>query len=193
MNKVIVKIDGVEYPMVGDKSEQHMISVAKFVDDEMQNVKEAGPKLSTTQIAIVTALNVMDKLVEGSSENDQLVKENEELKKKVGSSDGELKLEIKKLQLDLHAKSKENEKLISQIKELNEKIEAQQTEIAKKDSQIKYFEDELNTFKSKIEEMNSELETANERANVAENLASEFQNKAYKVQLEKTELEMSLR
>ena len=36
MNKVIVKINGSEYPMVGEKSEEHMIKVAKYVDQEMR-------------------------------------------------------------------------------------------------------------------------------------------------------------
>ena len=31
MNKVIVKINGSEYPMVGEKSEQHMINVAHML------------------------------------------------------------------------------------------------------------------------------------------------------------------
>ena len=35
MNKVIVKINGSEYPMVGEKSEQHMLNVARFVDEEI--------------------------------------------------------------------------------------------------------------------------------------------------------------
>ena len=193
MNKVIVTIDGVEYPMVGDKSEQHMISVAKFVDDEMKTIKESNSKLSTAKIAILTALNIMDKLVEGSNENDQLSKENEELKKKVGSSDGELKLEIKKFQLDLHAKSKEKETLLTQIEELNKKIESQNTEISKLKEKVESFKDETEKFKSQIEELKSEAESANERAKAAEETASEFQNRAYKVQLEKTELEMRLR
>lgn len=193
MNKVIVTIDGVEYPMVGDKPEQHMISVAKFVDDEMKAIKEANSKLSTAKIAILTALNIMDKLVEGSNENDQLIKENEELKKKVGSSNGELKLEIKKLQLDLNVKSKEKETLLGQIEELNKKIEYQNMEISNLNEKLESFKGETESFKSQIEELKTETENAKKRAKEAEETASEFQNRAYKVQLEKTELEMRLR
>ena len=46
MNKVTVKIHGAEYPMVGEKSEKHMISVAAFVDTEMNKIGEANKRLS---------------------------------------------------------------------------------------------------------------------------------------------------
>ena len=38
MNKVIVKINGSEYPMVGEKSEQHMLNVARYVDEEIKRI-----------------------------------------------------------------------------------------------------------------------------------------------------------
>lgn len=38
MNKVMVKIYGVEYLMVGDKLEKFMISIVDFVDKEMDKI-----------------------------------------------------------------------------------------------------------------------------------------------------------
>ena len=40
MNKVIVKINGSEYPMVGEKSEQHMLNVARYVDEEIKRISD---------------------------------------------------------------------------------------------------------------------------------------------------------
>ena len=85
MNKVIVKINGSEYPMVGPKSEEHMLKVAKYVDQEIRKNNEANPKLSTSVAAILSAVNIADVLFECGEENDELSKENEELKKKVGT------------------------------------------------------------------------------------------------------------
>lgn len=189
MNKVMVKINGAEYPMVGDKSEQHMIAVASYVDKEMSKVIEANPKLSTVVSAIVTAVNITDILFECSEENEKLAKENDELSKKVGSSDGELKLEIRKLQLELQSKAKEHGEYEIKIEELNKLVETQKQEIAALGSKTESSKDELDSYKAQIEELKTLIDEANERARVAESLASEFQNKAYKVQLEKTELE----
>lgn len=189
MNKVMVKINGAEYPMVGDKSEQHMIAVASYVDKEMSKVISANPKLSTSVSAIVTAVNITDILFECSESNDELAKENEELRKKVGSSDDEMKLEIRKLQLDLQGKAKEHFEYEKKIEELNKIIESQRQEIATLGNKKESSKKELEFYKTQIEELKISVDEANEKAKIAESLASEFQNKAYKVQLEKTELE----
>ena len=62
MNKVIVKINGSEYPMVGEKSEQHMLNVARYVDEEIKRISEANPKLSTSVLAILSAVNIANEL-----------------------------------------------------------------------------------------------------------------------------------
>lgn len=193
MNKVIVTIDGVEYPMVSEKSERHMISVAKYVDDELKPIKDANSKLSTTKIAILTALNIMDKLIEGSNENDRLIKLNNELKTKVESSNGELKSEIKNLKVDLDKQSKEIENLLNQIDTLNGEIKTKDVDIKTLNEKLQSYEEEKESFKSQIDNLKLELESANKRAKEAEEVSIEFQNRAYKVQLEKTELEMSIR
>ena len=115
MNKVIVKINGSEYPMVGEKSEQHMLNVARYVDEEIKRISEANPKLSTSVLAILSAVNIANELFECGEENDKLSKENEELNKKVGTGEEELKLEMKKLQLSLQGKAKEEEDLKTKI------------------------------------------------------------------------------
>ncbi|OJT88328.1 cell division protein ZapA, partial [Clostridioides difficile] len=66
MNKVMVKIHGAEYPMVGDKSEKFMISIADFVDKEMDKItRQNNPKIELIKLtAILTALNISDLLFE---------------------------------------------------------------------------------------------------------------------------------
>ncbi|MEG1141678.1 MAG: cell division protein ZapA [Clostridia bacterium] len=189
MNKVMVKINGSEYPMVGDKSEQHMMAVASYVDKEMSKVIESNPRLSSSVSAIVTAVNITDILFECSESNDELVNENEELRKKVGSTDEELKLEIRKLQLKLQSKDIEKVDSEEKIEKLAKLLESQKSEILELENKVESSKEQLNSYKTQIEELKAEYEEADERAKIAESLASEFQNKAYKVQLEKTELE----
>ena len=186
MNKVIVKINGSEYPMVGEKSEQHMLNVARYVDEEIKRISEANPKLSTSVLAILSAVNIANELFECGEENDKLSKENEELNKKVGTGEEELKLEMKKLQLSLQGKAKEEEDLKTKIDELNKLIEEQESDIQSKDKQIEEYKVEVNELKDLTK-------IAEEKARVAEQMSSKFQNDAYRVQLEKIEIENELK
>ena len=183
MNKVIVKINGSEYPMVGEKSEQHMLNVARYVDEEIKRISEANPKLSTSVLAILSAVNIANELFECGEENDKLSKENEELNKKVGTGEEELKLEMKKLQLSLQGKAKEEEDLKTKIDELNKLIEEQKSKIFKLESDIQ----------SKDKQLKDLTKIAEEKARVAEQMSSKFQNDAYRVQLEKIEIENELK
>ena len=178
MNKVMVRINGSEYPMVGEKPERHMLSVASYVDKELSKSMEKNPKLSTSVAAILTALNIADVFFECSDSNEELIKENEELKQKVGLSDGEFKLEIKKLQLMLQSREKEEQEYKDQIKALKNELES-----------YKENNKDLEHHKAEIEELKKQVELSEEKATIAEKLSSKFQNDAYKVQLEKIEIE----
>lgn len=193
MNKVMVKIHGAEYPMVGEKSEQHMLSVAKYVDEEMTKVTQTNPRLSLSVAAIVTAVNITDFLFECSEDFEKASKENEELKKKLESPNEELEVELEELKLELEIKEQEAQESIAKIEELNNTIQVQKSEIESLSSCTQGSKSELESYKSEIEELKLQLEEANERAKIAESLSSEFQNKAYQVQLKYTELENELK
>ncbi|MGL6107299.1 cell division protein ZapA [Romboutsia sp.] len=189
MNKVMVRINGAEYPMVGEKSERHMLSVASYVDKELTKIIESNSKLSSSMAAILAAINIADIFFECSDSNEELMKENEDLKKKVGLSDGESKLEIKKLQLLLQDREKEEANYKTKMEELNKEIESQKSKIIELEKAAQGSNEELENYKSQIEELKKDLSNAEEKANIAEQLTSKFQNDAYKVQLEKIELE----
>ena len=180
MNKVIVKINGSEYPMVGEKSEQHMLNVARYVDEEIKRISEANPKLSTSVLAILSAVNIANELFE-------------ELNKKVGTGEEELKLEMKKLQLSLQGKAKEEEDLKTKIDELNKLIEEQKSKIFKLESDIQSKDKQIEEYKVEVNELKDLTKIAEEKARVAEQMSSKFQNDAYRVQLEKIEIENELK
>ncbi|MGL4797718.1 MAG: cell division protein ZapA [Paraclostridium sp.] len=181
MNKVIVKIHGSEYPMVSEKSKDYMIKIAHYVDEEMTRIFEANKMLSTSQVAILSALTVTDLLFECSEENDKLTKENEELTKKANIPDQEIQLEMRKMKLEINNKSEE-------ITKMKEQIESLKAELENKNSELEIVE----KFKSEIEELNNTISEANERTEIAEKLASDFQNKLYDLQLKNIELEQEL-
>ena len=173
MNKVIVKINGSEYPMVGEKSEQHMLNVARYVDEEIKRISEANPKLSTSVLAILSAVNIANELFECGEENE--------------------KLEMKKLQLSLQGKAKEEEDLKTKIDELNKLIEEQKSKIFKLESDIQSKDKQIEEYKVEVNELKDLTKIAEEKARVAEQMSSKFQNDAYRVQLEKIEIENELK
>ena len=193
MNKVIVKINGSEYPMVGPKSEEHMLRVAKYVDQEIRKITTANPKLSTSSASILSAINIADVFFECCDENEELLKENEELNKKVGTGEEELKLEMKKLELSLQGKAKSEEDLKRKIDELNKLIEEQKSKISKLENDIQSKDKQIKEYKVEVDELKDLTKIAEEKARVAEQMSSKFQNDAYRVQLEKIEIENELK
>lgn len=181
MNKVTVKIHGSDYPMVSEKSKEHMIKIANYVDEEMSRIFEANKMLSTSQVAILSALTVTDLLFECSEENDKLAKENSELTKKINIPDQEIQLQMKKMKLEINNKNEE-------IRKIKEEIASLKSELENKNSELEIVE----KFKSEIEELNKTISDANEKTQVAEKLASDFQNKLYDLQLKNIELEQEL-
>lgn len=193
INKVTVKINGSDYSIVGPKSEEHMLKVAKYVDQEIRKITTANPKLSISSASILSAVNIANELFECGEENDDLFKENEELKKKVGTGEEELKLEIRKLELSLQGKTKSEEDLKNKIDELNKLIEEQKSTISKLESDIESKDKQIETYKVEVDELKDLTNIAEEKARVAEQMSSKFQNDAYRVQLEKIEIENELK
>ena len=72
MNKVVVRILGSEYNIVGKNPEQ-MKSVARYVDEEMNKIREGNPKLSSLTTTIVACLNIADELFD-CAQNDLIIR-----------------------------------------------------------------------------------------------------------------------
>lgn len=193
INKVTVTINGSDYPMVGEKSEKHMLKVARYVDEEMKKITNVNPKLSTSDVAILSAINIADVFFECCEENEELVKENEELNKKVGTGEEEIKLEMRKLELSLQGKVKAEEDLNAKIEDLNKLIEEQKSKISNLECSIESKDKEIENYKNQNDELKTLAESFEEKAKIAEQLSSKFQNDAYRVQLEKIEIENELK
>lgn len=174
--------------MVGDKSEAFMTKVAGFVDEEMTKITDSNSRLSLSEASILTALNITELLFECSGSNDELTKENEELKKKVVTPDEGVQQKMSELEEMLKSKDKEILDNKTAIEELNKIIEAQKNEILNLSNDAKKSQEQVDIYKLEAEELSSKMDEANEKAEVAEKLASEFQNKAYDLQLKYTEL-----
>jgi len=63
VNRVAVRINGEEYQVRGDEPPQHMQALAARLDTRMRELSRANPRLGTSQVAVLVALNTMNDLV----------------------------------------------------------------------------------------------------------------------------------
>ena len=62
-NKVSVKIYGQEYVISGEKTREHIVKVAAYVDNRMHEIANAAPSCSVTDLAVLSAVILQMKLL----------------------------------------------------------------------------------------------------------------------------------
>ena len=70
--EVEVNILGNKYSFLTDRDINEAIRIAMYVDEEAARIKEEDPYSSETTIAILTALNIADKLFTIASDLEEL-------------------------------------------------------------------------------------------------------------------------
>lgn len=85
MNKVVIRIAGKDYTLVGTESDEYIQKVGLYIDKKMNEILMRNNRLSTSLAAVLTAINVADDLFK-SRETEQLLRKknqevNEELEK----------------------------------------------------------------------------------------------------------------
>ncbi|MGS0764794.1 cell division protein ZapA [Syntrophomonas curvata] len=81
VNRVTVTIFNEEYVVKGEENPEYMEMLAGFVDRRMKMIQQRNPNLSSTKVAVLTALNLADELNKLQEDYDELVKNLEEEKK----------------------------------------------------------------------------------------------------------------
>lgn len=70
-NKVVVRILGEEYPIVGAADPAYISRVADLVDTRMQEIARQSRTQARDKIAILTAMSLASELLEQSGQVDQ--------------------------------------------------------------------------------------------------------------------------
>lgn len=79
--RTTVSIHNRKYTIVGKEPAHHVRMVASLVDQKMKEIQEANPRLDTSQLAVLTAVNTMNdflKLEETHSHLQQLLEKDED-------------------------------------------------------------------------------------------------------------------
>jgi len=72
-NTVVVNIFGTEYPIRAEADAEYIREVALYVDAKMKEVANSVPLRSTTKVAILAALNVVDELFKERTERETML------------------------------------------------------------------------------------------------------------------------
>lgn len=81
VNKVTVTIYNEDYIVKGTEKPDYIEMLASYVDRRMRMVQQRNVNLSTSKVAVLTALNLADELNKLQEDYDELVKNLEEERK----------------------------------------------------------------------------------------------------------------
>lgn len=81
INKVSTSIFNEEYVIKGEEEPDYIQMLASYVDRRMRMIYQRNPNLSTSKVAVLTALNLADELNKLQEDYDELVRAMEEERK----------------------------------------------------------------------------------------------------------------
>ncbi len=70
--RVTARIMGEDYTIRGRSPQEHIERIARYVDEKMIQISEAYPKLGTSRVAVLAAINMADELFKIREQYEQL-------------------------------------------------------------------------------------------------------------------------
>lgn len=168
MNRVTIKINGVEYNLKGRENEEYLVKVANYVDSKVKDIQNASKGLSSTAVATLASLNIADELFKADIEIESLLKKNTSLEERNNT----LKERIKELKDAIEERDFNNLRIIEELKdkikslEENQNAEVLKDELNIKEKEIIEFKETLELkekyYINKIESLNEEYKVLSE-------------------------------
>lgn len=174
-NKVSVKIYGQEYVISGQKTREHIVKVAAYVDNRMHEIAAAAPSCSVTDLAVLSAVNIADETFDSKDEVEELKKLNVQLEKDAQHY-VQLWDEAKKTSLQY---KDEKQGITSQIDDLKAQLEEKRQEI---EDMRKAEEETLAALKAECQKVLAEAEAQ----------CKELENSFFDLQMENLQLKKEL-
>ena len=104
LNKIKLNIAGSSYTINSMDPEEHVLAIAKTLDQDMKNVLEQSPTASVTAAAVLCAMTYLDKLEKNSKGADNMrlqIKQYLEEANKARYEAEKVKVELEKLKVDI--------------------------------------------------------------------------------------------
>jgi cell division protein ZapA len=112
MNVINVNINGMEYNLKGQESEEYLHKVARHVDKKLQGIMKGNPKLSISSAAVLTAINAADDMFKCDAAYEELQQDVD----KLAETEKTLRQEIESLKKQLKFLEDYNAELQQKIK-----------------------------------------------------------------------------
>jgi len=124
-NKVKVRIAGQDYALVGVETDEYIQKVGLYIDKKMNEIMKLNSKLSTSMVAVLTAINVADDFF------------------KVHDSEKKLKKELESANNELKTLKDEKKRLEEEGSQLKQKSTNLQLELAKREAELREVRNSL--------------------------------------------------
>ncbi|AOY76390.1 cell division protein ZapA [Clostridium formicaceticum] len=166
-NKVIVRINGQDYPIIGIESKEYLLKIGNYVDEQMDAVAKNNSKLSISMIAVLTCINIADQFFKLQKQLETVTKE---------QVDPLNKLENIREQYNI---------VLKELEEKRESLQLLQKQV-----------EELMTYKQEVQEENiqlkEKLQSKDQDLINAENIINDLQNKLFENRIALVQLEKQL-
>lgn len=141
MVRVTITINGKEYNLKGSDDSQYLKDIAEYVDTKIKEIKIKNSTLSTTDMAVLAALNIADKLNNSDINNKTLSEKTKALEVKIENLEERYNKtfdELEKLKEEhqnlINQGDKKYQNKITQLEQENEELSAQ---YAKKNEELR--------------------------------------------------------
>lgn len=162
-NRVLMRINGQEYPIAGQEPKEYLIRVGTYVDERMEEIGRLNRQLSLSMVAVLTSINIADEFLKlqdayetleksAPPTDEQMEQMRQELAQKIGSLQQE-KEYSKSLQKRLNTAKQEQEKMRQTHEEADRKLKEQEQELEKARNVIKDLQEQLFENQMKVAEM----------------------------------------
>jgi cell division protein ZapA len=166
--KTNVTIDGRNFTVVGEGSEEYIKELAAFVDEKIKEMTSKNDKLSSSMAATLAALNIAHDLFKSNEELNRLKAEAKaplenynkivEQLEKEQNKNKELIMKCNTLKDEVIETKKQNELLIREIENLKRAMEIKERELKENQTLIKKLQDKIYENQVELIEVKKELE-----------------------------------
>jgi cell division protein ZapA len=180
--KTNVTIDGRNFTVVGEGSEEYIKELAAFVDEKIKEMTSKNDKLSSSMAATLAALNIAHDLYKSNEELTKLKAEAKaplenynrilEQLEKEQNKNKELIVKCNTLKDEVIETKKQNELLSREIENLKRAMEIKERELKENQTLIKKLQDKIYENQVELIEVKKELEEVLKTVDEEKNLFS---------------------
>lgn len=162
-NRVLMRINGQEYPIAGLEPKEYLIRVGTYVDEKMLEISRLNRQLSLSQVAVLTSINMADEMLKLKDAYEELQKATPpmdhqvtDLKKELDQKNGSLQQEkeyTRNLQKRLNTLKEEQEKLRQSHQDALKQAKEKEGELQKAQQVIKDLQEQLFDNQVKVAEL----------------------------------------